>query len=101
MARPPAAKEGDELRPFVVCDGYITADNDNVRKEAGDTIMLTFEQAKHFKAQGVIEVPLEEFGNDPAPTTPTDQKQAVDGGEADGSGKPAVGNPPAANKPKL
>ncbi|NKB39447.1 MAG: hypothetical protein GKR86_00045 [Ilumatobacter sp.] len=93
MPRPPAAKPDEPTKTFVVCKHRIIFDNDGVRKVGGDTIELTFPQAKFHKAKGTIEVPLEEFEDDtPATTVP----QASAGGQADGSGEPAVGSTLAA-----
>lgn len=86
--RPPAAKEGDVLKTFIVCDGYSTADNNNVRKDGGDEIELTYDQAVHLKKLGVIEVPLEDFRND---GDTKDSTETENGDKADGGGESAVG----------
>jgi hypothetical protein len=94
MARPPARKAGEPLKPFVVADFNIMYDFDNKRCEAGDQIMLTQAQAKYYQKLGCITFDMGAVFDDNNNATDNDtaeagpEHEAVDAGVADTGDSP-------------
>jgi len=83
MARPPIAKDDEQTRQFVVSNGHAMIDFDGIRCEAGDTIMLTKEQAAYYQKRGSVHVDMEDiFDAEPK----TDTAEVGSGAQTDGQG---------------
>ncbi len=86
MPRPPARKEGEELKAFKVTEHHIMYDFDGNKKHGGDTIMLTQEQASYYQETGFITYDLGAIFDDNGKDTPEDSPQTSTGAEAESSG---------------
>ena len=104
IGRPPVAKKGDATKEFTVSPGFSVGGFDGVRKDGGDTIVLTEKQAKHMAKLKAIVIELGDFSTDAEVPPVTKAKPAKDksegssGNKAEGDGDAAAGassGPPA------
>ena len=96
IGRPPVAKKSEATKEFVVSPGFSIGGFDGVRKDGGDTIVLTEKQAKHMVKLKAIVIELGDFSTDAeVPVTKSkpakDKAEGSSGNKAEGDGDAAAG----------